>query len=298
MWKSEGPAYNQDTYSHSSGENGQATTGLLNEGADDGTSKRSSDEEDLDEGADEGTFEWSSEKNEDQQSTSNEEESDEGTKDHTSNGPSNEEEELRKSSDEDLDEMASEDASKVFSDDEDSQPSEFGGTDYFVYMHYPNLAMLQKSAEHGHCQSCRVLMHTLRSHKDLEEFLDQAQALEAPRLQRLKISGDRAHLAVLDEDESDPNLDSALQMHFAVNNNYASAGLSDLSLSPEENGEGRLFLSFEDEGFDYEFIQSVRLDVFCKPTESSASGHLGRSMSFLASPGECEVAYFQPFVQV
>lgn len=196
---------------------------------------------------------------------------------------------MRKSSDEDLDENANEDASKVVSDDEDSQPSAFDGPDYFVYMHYPNLAMLQKSTEYGHCQSCYVLMHSLRSHRNLEEFLDQAQELEAQRLQRLKISGDLAHLAILDEDESDPNLDSALKMHVEVYDSYGLVGLSELSLSPEEYGEGRIFLTFGEARIDHEFIQGARLSVFRKPiSESSDSGRLESEVSFLASPGECE----------
>lgn len=170
LLESRDSAYNQDIYSNSSGENEQATTDPVNEEADDDTSKRYSDEE-----ADEDTLEWSPEEDEDQHRLSNGEESDEGPED-ASKG-SSDEEELRKSSDEDFDEMANEVATGVFSDDEDSQPSVFGGPDYFVYMHYPNLAMLQKSAEH--CQSCHVLTHSLRSHnKDFEKFLAQSQELK------------------------------------------------------------------------------------------------------------------------
>lgn len=244
----------------------------------------------MNEEADEDTFEWSSEEDEDQHrpSESNEEESDEGAEGDASKESSDEEEELRRSSGE----MANEDVLEVFSDDEDYRPSEFRGRDELVYMHYPNLAMLQKSAEY--CQSCHVLMHSLRSHnKNLEEFLDQAQALEAQRLKTLQIRGDRAQSAVLDEDESDPNLESALRIHAEVRDDYGT-----YPLSPEEHGDGRLFLSFSDEGLDCEFIQFIELNVFCKPTESSASGHLESDLSFLASPGECEVACSQPLVKV
>lgn len=313
LWESKDSAYDQDTYSDSSGDNGQATTDSINEDPDEDVSKWSSNEEEviwrssgetedmrrflgdenLDEGPDEDISEISSDEEEDEYSPS-----DEGVEDAASNGSSNGKG-FRRSSDEDLDEMANEDASEVFSDDEDSRPSEFGGPDFFVYMHYPNLAMLRNSAEHGHCQSCHVLMHSLRSHNEnLEEFLDQAQELEAQRLKRLQSHGDRAQSAVLDEDESDPNLESALRMHVEVCDNYVTVWGVEPSLSPEKHGEGRLFLTFEDKGFDYEFLDSLKLDVFCTPTESSASGHLESGMSFLASPGECEAAFYRRLVQV
>lgn len=203
--------------------------------------------------------------------------------DDVSKRSSDEEEDLHWSSDEeDLDEEANEDAPEGVSDEEEY----FRGYDYFVYMHYPNLAMLQKSAEHGHCRSCHVLTHSLRSgNSDFDEFLEQAQELEAQRLQKLQSSGDRAQFAVLDEDESDPNLDSALQMHIEVRDNTASVAAS---ISPKEHGEGRLFLTFEEKRLDHEFLQNAKLDVFCKPTEYSDSGHLVSEISFLGSPGECE----------
>lgn len=305
LWESKDSAYDQDTYSDSSGENGSATTDSLNEEADDDASKwpsteeefiwKSSDEtedmpsfsddEDLDEGPDEDTSEISSEEEEDQYIPS-----DEGAEDAASNGSSNEEE-FRRSSDED--------ASEVFSDDEDSRPIEFGDPDFFVYMHYPNLAMLQKSAENGHCQSCHVLIHSLRSHNgNFEEYLEQAQELENQRLQNLQICGDRAQFAVLDEDESDPDLYFALQMHVEVYDNYATEWLFAPSISPKQHGEGRLLLSFEDKGLDFEFVESAKLDVFCKPIQSSDSGHLESGVSFLGSPGECKVTCSQLFVQV
>lgn len=291
LWESKDSPYNQDTYSASSGRSGQGTTHPLNEEAHDNASKRPSDEE-----AGEDTFERSSEEDEDQHRPSNEGELDEGAEDDAAKGSSNVKEELRRSSDEDLDEMANEDASEVFSDNDDSWPSEFGGTDYFVYMHYPNLAMLQKSAEHGHCQSCHVLMHSLRSQNVMEEFLDQAEEIEAQRLQKVQSSGDRAQFAVLGEDESDPNLESALRMHVEVC--YGDMAM-ELSLSPEEHGEGRLFLAFKGERLDHEFIQDAKLDVFCKPIiESSDSGHLESEVSFLASPGEFEAVCSHLFIEI
>lgn len=248
--------------------------------------RRFFDDDNFGEEANEDTFDWSSEEDEDQHRPSNQEEPDEGAENDASKG----------SSDEGLDEMAN-DVYEVFSDDEDSRASEFRGPDYLVYMHYANLAMLQKSAEH--CRSCHALTQSLRPHnKDFEEFSEQAQELEAQRLQKLQNNGFRAQLAVLDEDESDPNLDAALQMQVGVSRNYETFWRVAPSLSPEKNGEGRLVLSVEDMGLDYEFIQSAKLDVFCKPTESSDSGHLESEMTFLASPGECEVTCSQFFVQV
>lgn len=298
LWESEDPAYNQDTFSDPLGENGQATTDPLNEEVDDDASKIFSDEEDLSEEGDEDTFEWSSEKDEDQRRPSNGEGTDEGSGDSASKRSLDEDEELRKSSDEDLDEMSNEDATEVFSDDEDSRPSEFRTPDHFVYMHYPNLAMLQKSAEY--CQSCRVLTHSLRSqNKNFEETLEQSKELEVQRLQELQNSGFRAQLAVLDEDESDPNLDSALQMHFELYHDDRGSWIGVLSISPEKYGQGRLFLTFREKRLDDEFIQDAKLDVFCEPIfESSDSGHLESEASFLASPGEFEAICSQLFVQI
>lgn len=310
LWESKGSSYNQDTTSHSSGGHGQATTDPLNEESDDDTSKEPSDEEqglywfsdeeDLDEGANKDTSEGFSEEEEDQHRPLNEEESDEGAEDDASKGSSDEEEELRRSSDEeDLDEEANEDASEGFSHEEEYRPSDFRGDDFFVYMHYPNLAMLQKSAENGHCRSCHVLSHSLRSNNEnFDEFLEQAQELEAQRLQKLQKSGDPAQFAVLDEDESDPSLDSALRMHIEVCNNTGSEWIIEASISPKANGEGRLLLTFRDKRFDHKFIQNVKLDVFCKPTESSDSGYLESEISFLASPGECEFTCSRLFDQV
>lgn len=290
LWESEDSAYKQDTYSNSSGENGQATTDPLNEEVDDYASKRTSDEENLDEETDEDTIEWSSEEDEHRQRPSNEEESDEAAKDHTSDGPSDKKGESRRSSDEDSDEIANEDATEVFPDDEDSRPSGFGGPDYFVYMHYPNLAMLQKSAQH--CQSCHVLMHSLRSDNKISSFrglMEQAQESEAQRLQELQSSGDRAQLAVLDEDGSDPNLDSALQMHVEIHYDDRTGWKLAPLLSPEKHGEGRLFLTFKEKRLDHEFVQYAKIDFFCKSRlEPSDSGHLKCEVAFLASPSEFE----------
>ncbi|KAG6365894.1 hypothetical protein INS49_000070 [Diaporthe citri] len=295
LWESKGSSYNQDITSDSSGENGQATTDPLNEESDDDVSKGSSDGEDLQwysdeeylgEGANEDTSEESPEEEEDQHRPSSSEDLDGGANEDTSQESSEEEEHQHRSSDEeDLDEEANEDASQGFSDEEEYRPSDFRGYDYFVYMHYPNLAMLQKSAEHGHCRSCHVLSHSLRSNnKNFDEFLEQAQGLEAQRLQKLQSNGDRAQFAVLDEDESDPNLDSAMQMQIEVCDNTGSDWLVMASLSPKKHGEARLFLTFQEKRLDHEFIQNAKLDVFCKPTESCGSGHLESETSFLASP--------------
>lgn len=282
LWESKGSSDNQDTWSNSSGENGQETIDSVSEEADDDASKRPLDEE-------KDMWESSDEVEDMPRFSDDEEDLDEGAEDDASKGPSDEEEELRKSSDEELDSMANEGASEVFSDDEHDQP--FGGPDYFVYMHYPNLAMLQKSAEH--CQSCHVLMQSLPS-PDRRFVLEQAQELESQRLQELQSSGDRAQPAALDEDESDPNLESALRMHVEVVKERALRP----SLISKEHGEGRIFLIHEEERLDYEFIQDATLNVFCKPTESSDNGHLESDISFLASPGECEIIFSQLFVQV
>lgn len=311
LWEFRGSYYNQDTTSDSSGRNGQATTDPLNEGSDDDASRESSDEEEdlhwssddegLNGGANEDTSEGSSEEEEDQQRPLEQEELDQEADDDPSKGSSNANEDLRSSSDEEglHEEEANENASEGFSDEEEYRPSDFRGYDYFVYMHYPNLAMLQKSAEHGHCRSCHVLWHSLRSNnKNFDGYLEQAQELEAQRLQKLQSGGDRAQFAVLDEDESDPNLDSALQMHIEVCDNTGSVWLVVASLSPKEHGEGRLFLAFKEQRLDYEFIQNAKLDVFCQPTFSSDNGHLESEISFLASPGEFEFTCSRFFDQV
>lgn len=269
LWEPKGSSHNQDTTSHSSGECEQATTDPLNEGADDDASKGSSGEEE--------DLHWSSD----------EEDLAEGANENTSKASSEEEEDQHRSSDEEENEYASEGSTE-----EEHSLSDFRGFDYFVYMHYPNLAMLQKSAEHGHCRSCHVLSHSLRSNNEsFDEFLEQAQELEAQRLQKLQSSGDRAQFVVLDEDESDPNLDSALQMHIEIYDKFSDWS-ENASLRTEEPGEGRLFLSFKEERLDDEFAQNATLDVFCKPTKSSDSGHLESEISFLASRGECEFTFF------
>lgn len=144
-----------------------------------------------------------------------------------------------------------------------------------IYMHYPNLAVLQKSAEKGGCQLCRVLLDSLRNARAFESTFAESQALEAQRLQTL---GDRAFSATgFDGDEDDKTLDAALQMKFTVTG-QTMANLQ--SISPREHGEGRLLIVLQEVELDHPFLQRMDLKVF-----KSTTGDISARLPFLSSPG-------------